>query len=319
MRHIVIGGSGFIGNFLVKKLIEQDKEVIVCDLIRPKIACEFKKVDIRKEGEVREIGFEKGDIIYHLASHIYDCKVPRFGVRQYFYETNVAGTKNILNAMYETGCKKMIYFSTDKVYGIPKTIPIKETHIKKPIGPYGVSKLEAERLCEEYRKKGIKTTIFRLPIVMGPGRTGIFNKVFYLIWRGLPLPLIGGGNSRYHMLSVHDCVEAVIQASKKMKNNVFNIGSDAPMTQRKLLEGLIEAIHSNSRIISVNAKLAKFGLGVLEALHVPVMHKEQYMLIDRDCVLDTSKAKNRLKWQPKHTESTAILEAFKHYMRFHKK
>jgi dTDP-glucose 4,6-dehydratase len=215
--------------------------------------------------------------------------------------------------MHEAGCKRLIYFSTDKVYGIPNTIPVKETHAKKPIGPYGRSKLAAEKLCEEYREKGLRVTIFRLPIVMGPGRPGIFNKIFYLIRKGLPLPLIGSGNSRYHMLSVHDCIDAALLASKNVKNETFNLGSERPTTQRELLERLIEVAHSNSKIVTVNARVAKLGLGLLEFLHMPLIHREQYLLVDKDCVLDISKAKKELKWKPKRDEFTALLEAFEYY------
>ncbi|RLG70103.1 MAG: NAD(P)-dependent oxidoreductase [Candidatus Iainarchaeum archaeon] len=313
MKHVIIGGSGFIGSALTERLLQQGKEVMVCDLIKPKVPCEFKRVDIKNSEELKSIGFERRDIVYHLASRIYDGKVPKFNKEKYFYEVNVIGTKNVLQAMHEAGCKRLIYFSTDKVYGIPNTTPMKETHLKKPIGPYGRSKLAAENLCEKYRERGFKITIFRLPIVMGPGRPGIFNKVFYLIRKGMPLPLIGNGNSRYHMLSVHDCVDATLVASKNVKNETFNLGSDRPVAQRELLERLIKAAHSNSRIIAVNARMAKLGLRVLEFLHMPLMHEEQYLLADKDCILDISKAKKELNWKPKHDEFTALLEAFEHY------
>jgi dTDP-glucose 4,6-dehydratase len=115
------------------------------------------------------------------------------------------------------------------------------------------------------------------------------------------------------MLSVHDCIDAILLASKNVKNEAFNLGSDKPMAQRELLERLIDAVHSNSKIISINARAAKLGLGLLEFLHMPLMHREQYLLADRDCILDISKAKKELKWKPKRDEFTALLEAFDYY------
>jgi nucleoside-diphosphate-sugar epimerase len=81
MRHIIIGGSGFIGGFLTERLLQQGREVVVCDLVRPKIPCEFKRVDIRSSEELKSIGFEKQDIVYHLASRIYGDKVPMIKCR----------------------------------------------------------------------------------------------------------------------------------------------------------------------------------------------------------------------------------------------
>ena len=90
--------------------------------------------------------------------------------------------------------------SSDMVYGYPKSIPIKNTHSKKPLGPYGKSKLKAENLALKAQKNGMPLTILRPRLIMGPGRLGIMERLFSSISHNKTVPIIGKGKNYYQMV-----------------------------------------------------------------------------------------------------------------------
>ena len=65
------------------------------------------------------------------------------------------------------------------VYGSPKKTPVVENSTLVPLGPYGFSKFYSEELCRRYRRKGMNITIFRPRLISGPGRLGVFQKLFF--------------------------------------------------------------------------------------------------------------------------------------------
>ena len=83
---------------------------------------------------------------------------------------------NSRQAMQELGTRHFVFFSTDMTYGVPQTCPVPPDHPQRPLGPYGRSKVEAERLIRQ--ASAVRATIFRPRLITGPGRLGIFTKLF---------------------------------------------------------------------------------------------------------------------------------------------
>lgn len=195
MKHVIIGGDGFTGRFLAKALLKTKQKVLVCDVNDDNMAiykgAEFIKVDITNPRSLDAVSLGEDDIVYHLAARQYHLRVPRRGRREFFDEVNVSGTRDVLDLMMKNGCKKLVYFSTDMVYGLPDRVPVETDHPQRPLGPYGQSKLKSERLCSEYRNKGLQITIFRPRLIIGPGLLDVLAELFRLIDKNLPVPLIG--------------------------------------------------------------------------------------------------------------------------------
>ena len=110
------------------------------------ISVKFIRLDISKDFD---FAFEKDDIVVHLAARAYAPKPPLkpFGVRalrEYFASVNVAGTRRIVAQMLACGCSRLVYFSTDMVYGKPEFLPVSTAHPRRPFGYYGLSKRESE-------------------------------------------------------------------------------------------------------------------------------------------------------------------------------
>ena len=258
--------------------------------------------------------FSPGDIVIHLAARQYHGKVPRENRREFFDSVNVEGTKNILAKMAADGAKNMVFFSTDMVYGLPQYLPVDIAHPKNPFGFYGESKVKAETICQDYREQGFNITIFRPRMIVGPGRFGILTKLFKLMDMNLPVPTIGSGKNCYQMVSVSDCADAILLAMEKgLPNREYNLGSKNSPSVRELLKEFIKQAGSHSFVLPTWGAGMKVALEMFEQLGLEIMYKEQYMIADKNYLVDTSNAEKELGWNPKDNDKDMLLAAYESY------
>jgi dTDP-glucose 4,6-dehydratase len=322
VKHVIIGGDGFLGRNLARALVEQRGEQVVIaslhksddlDIYR---TVPFVPVDITRPEEVAALPIGPDDIVYHFAARLLVPIVRRSQRHDYFWSVNYHGTENMLRHAHERGCRRVVYFTTDMVYGHTRTMPKQEDHPREPLGPYGASKVASERLCEAYRERGMNITIFRPRLIIGPGRLGILAKLFRLIDLNLPVPVIGDGRNHYQFVSVYDCVSASLAAvDRGVPNAAYNLGSLDPPTVRGLLTKLIEAAGSRSFVLPTPAGLVKRVLAGLDLLGLPLMDPEQYLIADETCVVDVSKAERELGWRPRYRDDEMLLAAYREYKR----
>ena len=318
MKHVIIGGDGFVGSHLAADLAALGEAVLVADIRKSDHAhyatVPFHKIDVTKADSVESLPLAPEDVVYNLSAKMLSPIVTRAERHDFFWPVNYHGTQNILSWMEKNGADRLVHFTTDMIYGHSVTVPQDETHPAHPLGEDGESKLATERLAEEYRAKGFKIPIFRPRLIIGPGRLGILVKLFRLIDLNLPVPMIGGGNNPYQFISVFDCASACIAAWKAgFPNEAYNLGSDDPPPVRKLLGDLIRHAGSKSILLPTPASLVKLTLDALDAVNMPIMDPEQYKIADEVCILDTSKAKRELGWQPQHRDEDMLLAAYTEY------
>ena len=316
MAHLVIGAAGFTGLKLVQRLVEQGEEVVAADL-EPAPAeapqgVRWITADLCKPDSVAALPLSSDDTVYHLAARQYHRAVPRTNRDQWFAEVNVGGTGNLLQRMRSRDCRRLLYFSTDMVYGPPQTSPVTTRHPLNPAGPYGRSKKRSEELCREFREHGMAITILRPRLIVGPGRLGILEKLFALIRRGLPLPLIGSGNNRYQMVSVHDCVSAAVLAVKAgLPNREFNLGSDDPPRVKDLLRDLIERVGSRSFLVPTPASAVKATLALLDRAGLTLLYPDQFAIADAEYIVDISETRDGLGWTPQYRDAEMLADAYR--------
>jgi len=282
---LITGGAGFIGSHLVDALIKQGQDVIVLDNLSTgrlqnlehnieKI--QFIECDISKPGKWQN-KFKNVEKVFHLAA-LADI-VPSIENPDSYYQSNVNGTFNVLEACRKHHVKKIVYSASSSCYGIPDEYPTKETAEIRPQYPYALTKYLGEQLvmhwCQVYKLPAVSLRFFN---VYGPrSRTsGTYGAVFgvFLAQKlaGKPFTAVGDGTQTRDFTFVKDVVDAIIVAAKSdVSGEIINIGSD--------------------NTYSVNRLVALLGG---EVVHIPKRPGEP------DCTwADISKAKKILKWRPK--------------------
>jgi dTDP-glucose 4,6-dehydratase len=319
MKHILFGGNGFVGRYIARDLLDAGEQVLVCDLpgsnspVYPRT--EQLNVDITDPASVAKVPIQPDDIVYSLAARMLHPIIRRRARHDYFYSVDYDGAVNIIEAMQRAGGSRLIQFSTDMVYGRLQTAPpVKVDHPREPIGEYSASKKQLEDFCMARRSQGLKVSIFRPRLIIGPGRVGILGNLFRLIRRSLPVPLIGNGSNRYQMVSVFDCASAAIASARKgVVSGEFNLGSAAPPTVRELLRDLIRYAGSHSLLISTPASLVKLTLRALDRINLPVLVPEQFEIADHDYVVDIEPTVRLLGWQPQHSDRDMMFDAYREF------
>ncbi|HLN85902.1 MAG TPA: NAD(P)-dependent oxidoreductase [Candidatus Limnocylindrales bacterium] len=173
MRVVVTGGSGRLGQFVVRELFTHAHQVSAIDTVKPReCPCPTYIVDLCKAETLIE-QFEKADAVIHLARQRFPYTESGFNSLTLRWEfTDVAGdaarfsknvtmTNNVLAAAQAAGVKKIICGSSLAIYGLyypvtklqPDYLAIDEAHPLRPQDPYGLTKLVAEQLCEAFSQK----------------------------------------------------------------------------------------------------------------------------------------------------------------------
>ena len=187
MKSLVTGGAGFIGSHLVESLLNQGDEVVVLDnfstgrkqnLIRIIDKLKLIEVDVSYSGEWYKY-FNGVTRVFHLAA-LADI-VPSIEDPESYYNANVNGTFNVMQASKEYNVAKVIYSASSSCYGIPDVFPTPETADIRPQYPYALTKYLGEQIVlhwsKVYKVPSISTRFFN---VYGPrSRTsGTYGAVF---------------------------------------------------------------------------------------------------------------------------------------------
>ncbi|WAJ30561.1 NAD-dependent epimerase/dehydratase family protein [Antarcticirhabdus aurantiaca] len=318
MKHIIFGGDGFVGRHLAQRLVADGETVIVADIVKSDLPhyarCTFLHTDVTDPQSVRRVPIEAEDMVYNLSAKMLSPLQVRAKRHDFFFPVNYHGTVHIIEAMAAAGAKDLVHFTTDMIYGHTVFHPMTEDHPVAPLGEYGLSKLKTEELAAEWREKGMNISLFRPRLIIGPGRLGILEKLFKLVDANLPVPMIGSGKNPYQFISVFDCAEAARLAWKAgVPNEAYNLGSLNPPPVRKLLGDLVRHAGSKSLLIPTPAWAVKRTLDLFDALNMPIMDPEQYLIADEDCLLDVSKGKRDLGWVPQYRDEDMLIAAYNEY------
>ena len=299
MKVLITGGSGFIGSYLVKHLLEQGHEVKVLDLRKPDI--EHKKLEFINKSIMDELAedIHGCDIVYHFAAMLgvdNSDKRPLETMR-----INLEGSVNVFKSAVEANVKRMIYASSSEVYGEPRELPIGEDSVKGPVSAYGVSKLAAEIYAKAYNHEfGTDIKIVRFFNVYGRGQSNNFVIPIFInkALENKPLKVFGEGSQTRCFTYVEDIAEGVFTVLEKGKTGeAYNIGNNQPTTILELAQTIKAVTGSKSEII-------KAGFGRATRLK---SREIEYR------IPDISKMK-ALGWEPK----TMVREGIKKILEFRK-
>ena len=223
---LVTGGAGFIGRWVVKKLLNDGHEVCVLDDLSNgrmenieefKDYSEFKFVsgNIRDKNLLEEV-FKDLDVCIHAAAAINVQE--SIDNPQRYYDVNVNGTFNILEEARNKNVK-VVLIGTCMVYDLTSSKAISEEHPLNPKSPYAGSKLAAENLALSYfHAYGLPVVITRPFNTYGPYQKsdmegGVVSIFVRLLLEGEPLKIFGDGTQTRDLLYVEDCAEFIVKAA----------------------------------------------------------------------------------------------------------
>ena len=250
MNFAVTGGAGFIGSHLVKHLISQGHGVIVIDnLYRGRLSnlgevqdkVNFVKLDILDFENLKKT-LQNVDGIFHQAAL---TSVPESYEKEDEYKkVNVVGTENVFKIAKEFQIK-VVYASSSSVYGNIEKIPITEDFKRKPINPYGLTKLEDELLAEKYAKLGVQIIGLRYFNVFGIGQTldyaGVITKFLDKINENKSPIIFGDGSQIRDFIFVNDVAKANLAAMiSNVEHGFFNIGTGKSISIKELAQLMIK-------------------------------------------------------------------------------
>jgi UDP-glucose 4-epimerase len=165
MRILVTGGAGYIGSHLVQELVSRRHEVVVLDDLErghPRsVQVPIVRADLRDRAALeRVLRSQRFDGVIHFAA--YAAAGESVSIPGVYFENNVGGTLNLLNAMVAADLKLLVFSSSCAVYGQPTRLPVAEDSDCRPESPYAESKLLAERMLPWFeRAHGLRAVALR--------------------------------------------------------------------------------------------------------------------------------------------------------------
>ena len=251
MNFIVTGGTGFIGNQIAQHLVKNNHSVTVVDnfhtgkmesLANVQDKIKVLKVDILDYDELRNTVKNANGVFHEAALTLVQDS---FTKQKEYYDVNVVGTENVFKLAKEFGFK-VVYASSSSVYGNTKKIPIKEDFKRKPLNPYGNTKLDAEYLAEKYSKLGIHLIGLRYFNVYGPRQNvayaGVITKFLENIANHKAPVINGDGLQVRDFVYVGDVAKANLMAMESKVSFAFvNIGTGITVSINALADMIIKA------------------------------------------------------------------------------
>jgi nucleoside-diphosphate-sugar epimerase len=266
MRHLITGGSGFIGNLVARRLHERGEQVRVLDVwadpLRPP-DIEYVECSVTdRDGVARAM--QGIDLVHHNAALVAQTDAGR-----QYWQVNVEGSRIVAEAAARAGVQAIIHTSSTSVYGIPEDQPITSATPTRPVEPYGRSKLAGERAVEEVcQRHGIPLLTLRPRATLGAGRLGIFQILFQWIKENRSVYVIGSGDIRFQFIHARDLMDFYMLALDAGRSGTYNVGTDRFGTLRGDLERLIRYAGSTSEVRSLPEGLTINTLRLLYWLRV---------------------------------------------------
>jgi UDP-glucose 4-epimerase len=296
---LILGGLGFVGSNLAKRLVEIGEDVTIYDNLDPNSGGnihnidEFKNKitlcleDILNLKTLREKIIDN-DIIYNCAastSHPFSMKEPLLDL-----DVNSKAVLNILNIIKKYNSKvKFIHIGTSTQLGKLLYSPADESHAEFPTDIYSANKSVSEKYVLIYANAfGLDCSVFRLPNIFGP-RASIhspdftFNNFFIgLALQNKPITIYGNGNQKRNLIYIDDVVEALLAASNSSltRGEVFFVSSD-----------------NHFSVSDIAMKISKH-IGNVDVKHIDWPKNRKAIEIG-DAILTNKKIKKILKWNPK--------------------
>jgi UDP-glucose 4-epimerase len=302
MKVLVTGGAGFIGSHLVDRVVQEGHEVIIVDNLvtvkRRNInrAARFYKLDIQSWRLERVFRNERPNVVMHLAAQMdvrKSVEDPMFDA-----QVNILGTLNVLQQAVKHGVRKVVFSSSGgAIYGEQEIYPAPESHVTRPLSPYGLSKLCGEQYLSYYqRSSGLQVVSLRYANVYGPrqdpeGEAGVVAIFIQKMLNNEQAVINGNGRQTRDFVFVEDVVEANLAVMGQETQGTYNVGTGVETSVNDLFRILIQ--HTGS---------------TCKEVHGPAKKGEQAR-----SVIDNTRMRHELSWEPKADLSEGLKKTVEYF------
>ncbi len=309
MKVLITGGTGFLGQHLMLKLKKLEYQISILG----------RNQGIGKQLESQNVQFFPIDLTDQEAiinacqgqDYVFHCGAlsAPWGKYQDFYNTNVLGTKNIIEGCQKANVKRLIYVSTSSVYfdfchrlNISENSPLPE-----PVNAYAKSKQLAEQEINQAYQEGLPVITIRPRGIFGPGDKAILPRLIK-VSQTLGIPLINGGEACIDVTYVENVVDALLlcqNAPKTAEGKIFNITNGEPITIAHLLEKLFNKLNYPFKLRPLSYHLTYGVASLLELISKtflsnkePLLTRYTIGLLSFSQTLDITAAVQQLDYQP---------------------
>ena len=310
MRILVTGGTGFIGGRLVRRLI-QDGHEVVCTVRNASRTDSLEKAGIQmvtanllNEGSVEEVFSQvRPDAVFHCAASVMDTNESRL------FEVNVESTRNVCKSCYMNSVDRLVYLSSVSVVSGNTDVPLGDDLPYDATSAYGRSKIEAEKVVMDFRKKGLKAAILRPCMVYGEGEPHALDKILRSISkRQIPILDTAEMDSRLNLVyvgNVSDALELALSRTEATEGT-FMIADKEVITIRKFLEIIYDEMGKGYPPV-----IPVWVVNFLRWLP-PVRKKMNRIFKDR--VYDISRARDILGYDPQVSTEEGLRQTVRYWM-----
>lgn len=334
MAILITGGTGFVGGNLVKELVENKKEwgidkKDIFVLVRENSNIdELKKLEVElligdlTDYESLKNAVKGKSLVFHLGAVVLDQVSPEI-----LQKVNVDGTEALLDAFVkEKTAKKFVFVSTWGVYGYKvKPKPMKEDQPFNPTNEYHKSKQVSEQITWNYQKKhNLPVAVARLPMILGPSDTLTTPRVVQGFFDE-EVKMVGKGKNFYSGVDVRDAARAIITMGirEEANGNAYNIKS-FDISQKDYWFAHKDAIKSDFKIpnyprwvVMIYAWFKEIS-AKRKGIGKPTLTRYRVMRYGNTRILDISKIKKDLDWEPKYTNGKEVIRESVNWLIEHK-
>lgn len=306
MKHLITGGSGFLGNLIARRLHARGEHVRILDVwedtSRPK-EIEFAKCDIQDAAGVAR-AMRDVDVVHHNVA-----LVPLTKAGGDFWAVNVEGSRIAAEQAVKAGVKTFIHMSSSAIFGAPE-YPVTNDSPFRPVEIYGRAKLAGELAVREISETAkMPLVVIRPRTILGEGRLGIFQILFQWISENRKIYVIGDGHQKFQFVHAHDLMDAYMLAMDAGKPGVYNVGTNRFGTLREALDHVIAHARSTSRVVSLPAGLTINTLRVLDWLRLSPLAPWHYLTYHKAFHFDVQPLL-QLGWKPRYSNDEMFRESY---------
>ncbi len=311
MKHLITGGSGFLGNLIALRLRERGEEVRVLDIWKDPgqpTDIEYIECDIRDRHGV-EKAMKGVNIVHHNVA-----LVPLTKSGGKFWEVNVEGSRIAAESAAKAGVSTFVHMSSSAVFGSPNHCPITENTPKKPVEIYGRGKLAGEMAVRDVcASSGLPLVVIRPRTILGEGRLGIFQILFEWIRDDASIFVIGDGKNLFQFVHAHDLMDAYMLAIQSGRPGIYNVGTDRFGTLEQALAGVIRHAGSRSKVRHLPVAPTIATLRLADILCLSPLAPWHYLTYHKPFHFDVQPLSD-LGWKPRYSNDEMFAESYSWFL-----